>query len=177
MRIEYRKLLEDLKSFSVKQGEDFILASGQKSNIYIDVKPAMLNGTSMYNMAKLLHEYVMSFGQFNMVAGSPLGGTHLATMVAMYNPPMSVVLVRKELKDHGTQQWVELPGDLTSKRVILLEDVVTTGNSVLATAKILEDAGCTVKGIVAVVDRREDVTNPTLGNYGFRALVDFKELI
>lgn len=177
MSIEYDKLIEDLKAFSVKRGEEFILASGEKSNYYIDVKQTMLYGGSMHNLARLLYQKAKLFGWYDAVAGVPAGGSHLATMVAMYRPPMNVVLVRKQAKDHGTQQLVELPKFEVVKKVILLEDVITTGKSVLQAAKIMEDSGLDIRGIVAVVDRRADKTSPTVGGYGFRALVDFEELV
>lgn len=176
MDIERDKLIEDLKRLSVKKGEEFTLSSGQKSNIYIDVKQTMLFGPSMYNLAKLLSHAAKLFGWYHATAGVPLGGAHLATMVAMYNPPTNVVLVRNEVKNHGTQKLVEAT-PLLFKKVILFEDVVTTGQSVIKTAKILEEAGFDIRGIVAVVDRRADKTPPTLGDYGFRALIDFEELI
>ena len=111
------------------------------------------------------------------LAGVPYGGSHLAAIVAMFCPPMDVLLIRKEIKDHGTQKDVEWPANCTSGKVILFEDVITTGQSVLNAAKILEEWDLDIVGIVAVVDRRADTTPPTLGDYGFRALVDFEELI
>jgi orotate phosphoribosyltransferase len=176
MDIEREKLIEDLKMLSVKKGEEFTLASGQKSNIYIDVKQTMLFGPSMYNLARLLSQSARLFGWYHATAGVPLGGAHLATMVAMFNPPTNVILVRKEVKDHGTQKLVEAT-ECMFKKVILFEDVITTGQSAIKAAKILEEAGFDIRGIVAVVDRRADKTPPTLGDYGFRALVDFEELI
>ena len=174
--IERNKLIEDLRLLSIKKGEEFTLASGQKSNIYCDVKQTMLFGPAMHNLAKLLHQTAEMFGWYHAVAGVPLGGSHLATLVAMYCPPMNVVLVRKEAKDHGTQKLVEGPPSNLFKKVVLFEDVVTTGSSVLKAAKTLEEAGYDIRGIVAVVDRRIDKA-PTLGDYGFRALVDFEELV
>ena len=98
-------------------------------------------------------------------------------MVAMFCPPMDVLLIRKEIKDHGTKKEVEWPANCFGGKVILFEDVITTGQSALNAAAILEDWDLDIRGIVAVVDRRADTTPPTLGNYGFRALVDFEELI
>src|SRR5579863_7906788 len=133
LRIERSKLIEDLKELSIRHGEEFILASGQKSKIYIDVKQTMLYGSAMYNLAKLLHDHSILFGLYDAVAGVPLGGSHLATMVAMYNPPMNVILVRKEVKDHGTQKLVEVPPG-SPKKVVLFEDVITTGQSAIKAA-------------------------------------------
>src|SRR5208283_177953 len=134
MNIERNQLIEDLKLFSLKKGEDFILSSGQKSDIYIDVKKTMLYGPAMHNLAKLLHGTAQMFGYYDMVAGVALGGSHLATMVAMFHPPTGVVLLRKEAKGHGTQQLVETPGDFSGNKIILFEDVITTGQSVIKAA-------------------------------------------
>lgn len=179
--IERNKLIEDLKLLSIKKGEEFTLASGQKSNVYCDVKQTALFGASMHNLSKLLYQTAAMFGPFHALAGVPLGGSLLATMAAMYCPPTHLILIRKEAKDHGTQKLVEAPPaeifpPQFFRKVILIEDVVTTGQSVLKAAKILEDVGYDIRGIVAVVDRRIDKT-PTLGDYGFRALVDFEELV
>lgn len=174
--IERNKLIEDLKLLSIKKGEEFTLASGQKSNVYCDVKQTALFGPSMHNMSKLVYRTAAMFGPFHALAGVPLGGSLLATMAAMYCPPTHLILIRKEAKDHGTQKLVEAPPTELFKKVILIEDVVTTGQSVLKAAKILEDVGYDIRGIVAVVDRRVDKA-PTLGDYGFRALVDFEELV
>ena len=177
MGFERDKLIEDLKLLSVKRGEEFTLSSGQKSDIYVDVKQTMLFGPAMVNLAKLLHCNAEMFGWYHAVSGPSLGGAHLATMVAMFCPPMHLILVRKEVKSHGTQKLVEAPPTELFKKVVLFEDVITTGQSVLATAKILEEHGYDIRGIVAVVDRRLDKTSPILGDYGFRALVDVEELI
>jgi orotate phosphoribosyltransferase len=176
LRIERQKLIEDLKSFSLKTGEEFILASGQKSNTYIDVKQTMLLGVSMTNLAKLLWEHSRLFGRYDMVAGVPMGGSHLATMVAMYSSPMNVVMIRKDVKDHGLQKSIEAPILGEDKNVVLFEDVVTTGQSVIRAAQILEQHNLCVKGIVAVVDRRVEKSR-FLEKYQFISLVDFEELI
>jgi orotate phosphoribosyltransferase len=176
MSLERQKLINDLKSYSVKTGEAYVLSSGQTSNIYVDVKQTMLFGPALNNLAKLLHQQAQAFGWYHLVAGVPLGGAHLATMVATYCPPMSIVLIRQEAKDHGTQRRVEAPPGELFKQVVLFEDVITTGKSVLAAAQILEENGFDIRGIVAVVDRRLDKAL-TLGNYGVRALVDIEELI
>lgn len=175
LTIERQKLIDDLQTFSLRKGEEFTLASGQKSNIYIDVKQTMLYGPAMHNLAKLLHNHAELFGRYDAVAGVPLGGSHLATMVAMYNPPRHVVLVRKGVKDHGTQKLVEAP-PISGTKVILFEDVITTGQSAIKAAKILQENSFDIKGIVAVVDRRAEKSR-TLGDYGFVALVDFQELL
>lgn len=177
--IERQKLIEDLKLFSVKKGEEFVLSSGEVSNIYVDVKQIMLYAPCMHNLAKLLFESSKLFGYYHSAAGVPLGGSILATMVAMYSLPLlNVVLIRKETKGHGTQKLLEAPAvfDFT-KKVVLFEDVVTTGKSVLQAARLLEVEGFDIRGIMAVVDRRFVRGSSTLGEYNFHALIDIEELI
>ena len=185
MNVEREKLIDHLKRFSVKKGEEFTLSSGQKSNIYIDVKKTMLKGENSIRLAEMLWDSVWWWAP-RAVAGVGLGGYHLASIVSTYGflssgnsmVKMDTIYVRKEAKDYGTKNLIEAPhGSEDGGSVVLLEDVITTGQSVLRAARILEESGFTIKGIVAIVDRRADKTLPTLGEYSFRALVDFEELI
>jgi orotate phosphoribosyltransferase len=183
MNGDRRQLIGYLKDYSVKTDEVFELASGQKTNTYIDVKQTMLYGPAMCNLAGLLRDYAAMFGRWDFVAGVPMGGAYLATMAAlmanMHGGKISVVMIREKPKDHGTQKLIEVPPpvDFATRRVILFEDVVTTGNSAIKAAELLEAEGFRVGGIVAVVDRRADTSETTLGAFGFRAIVDFEELI
>jgi orotate phosphoribosyltransferase len=173
-----RELLIDwLNLYSVHSGEEFTLSSGQKSNVYVDVKKTALHGRVSKLLAKLLcDKMVQEFGMVEAVAGVVLGGCHLASIVAMYHPhDIHTVHVRKEIKEHGTQQLVERPIMIKDMHLVVLEDVVTTGTSALRAANILRDSGYDVKGILAVVDRRPRKSN-MLGWFQFAALVNFEEL-
>jgi orotate phosphoribosyltransferase len=89
-----------------------------------------------------------------------LGGCPLASAVAQESyrqgTPIDALYVRKEAKDHGSRRMIE--GDTRLRRgarVVLLEDVITTGGSTLRAARTLEDAGYVIAGVVALVDREE----------------------
>lgn len=173
-----RELLIDwLNLFSVKTGEEFELASGQKSNVYVDVKKTAFAHRCTKLLAKLLFDkMVQTFGMVEAVAGVPLGGCHLASIVAMHHPlGCDTVYVRKEPKDHGTKQLIEYSSMFKDQHLVVLEDVVTTGKSAINTANILRDAGYNVKGILAVVDRRQHKSS-MLGWFQFAALINFEEL-
>lgn len=177
MNNDKQELIKLLNVFSLKTGAEFTLASGQKSNTYVDVKKTALHSKGSKLLAKMLHEKMIEeFPNAEAVAGVVLGGCHLASIVAMQCPlGLDVVYVRKEAKDHGTKSLVERPFMMEDDYVLILEDVVTTGSSALAAAKLLEKEGLRVIGIMAVVDRRAE-KQPTLGSYRFEALVNFEEL-
>ncbi len=178
---EKQELIRLLEVFSLQSGKEFTLASGVKSTIYCDVKKTALNGHSMRLLAKLLYNKMLeTFGTVEAVAGVVLGGCHLASIVAMHsNYDMDVIYVRKEAKDHGTQKLIERPYMMEEDYVVIIEDVVTTGTSALAAARLLEKEGFKVVGILAVVDRRVEKTphlTDIAGAYSFAALVNFEEL-
>jgi orotate phosphoribosyltransferase len=160
-----RKLVLDmLKLYSVKvaaPGEMFDLASGAKSKFYLDVKKTAQHAKVHLPLAHMLYEEMAqpTFSPFDAVAGVALGGCHLASIVALYASinnyaSLNVVYVRREAKDHGTKSMVEGPTKGPFSAVVLLEDVVTTGDSSIQAAKLLGDAGYEVKGIISIIDRR-----------------------
>lgn len=180
MKTEREQLIDLLDLFSVKKGEEFTLASGQKSDVYVDVKKTAFNHRGSRLLAKLLFEKMIEkWSPIDAVAGVVLGGCHLASIVSMQNPlGMDVIYVRKEVKDHGTKNLIERPYMTQYQSVVVVEDVVTTGTSAVAAAKLLEKESFEVKGILSVVDRRQ-TKEPYIGGifgYYFEALVDFDEL-
>ena len=161
----------------MKTGSEFTLASGQTSNVYVDVKKTSQHHAVTKLLAKMLCDtMVQKWGMVEAVAGVPLGGCHLASIVSMaHSLPIDTIFIRKESKDHGTKQRIERPLMIQDQHLVLLEDVVTTGNSAKEAAELLRNEGYDVKGILAVVDRRPD-KKPFLGNFNFAALVNFEEL-
>ncbi len=178
---EREKLIHLLDTFSLKTGEEFTLASGAKSNVYVDVKKTALHSQGSKLLAKLLYDKIMeNYGPVEAVAGVVLGGCHLASIVAMHSPiGMDVIYVRKAVKDHGTKSLIERPYMLEEDYVVVLEDVVTTGSSALAAAHLLQKEGFKVQGILAVVDRRTEKLphlSDIAGSFAFSALINFEEL-
>jgi orotate phosphoribosyltransferase len=181
MKTERERLIDYLDLFSVKSGEEFTLASGQKSNIYVDLKKTAFHNKASRLLAKLLCDKVIEkFSPLDAVAGVVLGGCHLASIVAMQHPlGLDVIYVRKEAKEHGTKSLVERPFMTPYQSIVILEDVVTTGASALAAAKLLEKETFEIKGILAVVDRRikkEPYIGGAFNSLPFASLVDFEEL-
>ncbi|NTU59582.1 MAG: orotate phosphoribosyltransferase [Deltaproteobacteria bacterium] len=136
------------------------LASGRKSNFYVDGKQTALHPRGAYLIGKLFFDRLPAFGPVDAVGGPTLGADPLATATSLVSGLVGAGLpgfiVRKEPKGHGTQSWVEGKKNLfPGCRVVVLEDVVTTGGSSLKAVERVESEGYKVLGVLALVDRQE----------------------
>jgi orotate phosphoribosyltransferase len=156
-RARFVDLLKE-RSFERKK---VILASGKESDFFIDCKQTALTAEGHWLLGEAMFMEVSQLTICDAVAGVELGGCPLASAVSMYSylhagPQLPALYVRKAKKDHGSQKLVE--GDKAMYggiRVVLLEDVVTTGASSLRAVDSLTRSGAVVVGIVAIVDRDE----------------------
>lgn len=154
------RLLELLLQYSYQEG-DFVLASGKRSDFYIDVRKTSLHAEGGTIIGELLVDLIQQQGwDVRGVGGMTLGADPLttATGIAAYrrNLPWTTFLVRKEPKDHGTGRQVECAGDLEKgAKVVVLDDTITTGGSTLKAVRAMEKAGFEVIGAACVVDRSE----------------------
>lgn len=147
------------KSFG--QGAEITLASGKKSNFYFNMKPTMLDPEGAALIAGLILDEVA--GQKpDLVGGLELGAIPIAVAVSMASfgrqTPIPAFIVRKAVKEHGTKQRIEgfAPGtSLSGKSVLMVEDVTTTGGSILDAIKVVREAGGVVSRAITVVDRLE----------------------
>lgn len=127
---------------------DFTLASGQKSDLYVDVKRAWTDPDRLDRIAEALAARV---GPVDRLAGMELGAVPLVVATALRVRRPYIVL-RKAPKEHGTRQAFE--GEIPAgARVLIIEDVATTGGSSLRSVEILRAAGATVDRALVVVDR------------------------
>ena len=133
---------------AVKLG-DFVLSSGARSSYYIDLRHLTLNPGVYRELANHLAHAVRSSGA-GAVAGPELGGALLAAYVAaLTGMPFAAVRLRR--KGHGTMSVVE--GRVRGMRIILIDDVATTGSTLVRAVKALRDAGAVVEEAVVAVDR------------------------
>jgi orotate phosphoribosyltransferase len=154
------RLLELLteRSFERKR---VVLASGRESDFFIDCKQAVLTAEGHALVGALLFEALAKLPEkAQAVAGVELGGCPLASAVAVVSfqrgTPLDAVYVRKDAKEHGSRRLLEGNTRLPEKsRIAILEDVVTTGGSTLKAAQKIKDAGYTIAGVIALVDRLE----------------------
>jgi orotate phosphoribosyltransferase len=154
------RLLELLRTLSYEQRE-VTLASGQKSNFYIDCKQAVLGAEGHFLVGWLFCRVIAERApEVEAVGGLTLGADPLAsataTMSYLAGRPLHAFYVRKEAKGHGTGQWLEGAKSLRpGMPVAILEDVVTTGGSALKAITRAREFGLDVKLIVGLVDREE----------------------
>jgi orotate phosphoribosyltransferase len=152
-----RQLLLDLfVRLAYKEG-DFLLSSGQRSNYYINGKQVTLTAEGALAVGRLLFSLLPEDTQ--AVAGLTLGADPIVTAVSVVsaweNHPIPAIIVRKEAKGHGTQAYLEGPLLPTEAKVVVLEDVVTTGKSAMLAVERLRSAGYAVDLVVALVDREQ----------------------
>lgn len=153
------RLLELLRTRSFQERE-VILSSGLKSNFYIDCKQVSLDAEGAALIGALFHEVIDEVAPDAIaVGGLTLGADPLATATSLVSfqrgRPRSAFIVRKEPKGHGTGQWIESTKLPEGAKVVILEDVVTTGASTLKAIERARLAGFTVLHALGLVDRLE----------------------
>jgi orotate phosphoribosyltransferase len=153
------RLFELLRTRSFER-KRVVLASGRESDFFIDCKQAVLTAEGHALVGVTMLEALSRLPPSDAVAGVELGGCPLASAVALTSfqrgAPLDAVYVRKDAKDHGSRRSLEGNTRLAAgARMVLLEDVVTTGGSTRSAAAKLRDAGYAVTGVVALVDRLE----------------------
>lgn len=152
-----RQLLLDLfVRLAYKEG-DFVLSSGQRSNYYINGKQVTLTAEGALAIGRLLLSMLPEDTQ--SVAGLTLGADPIVTAVSVVsayeNRPIPALIVRKEAKGHGTRAYLEGPTLPSGAKVVVLEDVVTTGKSAMLAVERLRAAGYVVEQVIALVDRKQ----------------------
>ncbi len=152
-----QRLARLLLEKSYIEGE-VVLTSGKKSDYYFDCKPTALHPEGSYLLGNIFLS--MLNPDIEAVAGITLGGDPLVTSITLVSylkkRPIPALIVRKEPKGHGTNRFIEGISNVGEKAsVALVEDVVTTGGSVLRACKAIEDAGFKIGQILCVLDREE----------------------
>lgn len=157
-----RDLLAE-RSFKRDETAGFLLASGIRSRIYFNLKTTMLHPEGAAQCALGLLALLDGLDA-DYVAGLEMGAVPLLSVVAALSAegprPLCAVFVRKKPKDHGTSLMIEgldeLGGEtLAGKRVVLIDDVATSGGSILLAADQIEAAGGAVRDAIVIVDRQQ----------------------
>lgn len=151
----HQNLVSKLTEIGAIQYGNFTLKSGQVTNVYFDLRK-IYSYTDIFE--DVVDQIIASVGdEFNLVCGVPTAGIPYATLYSAWTK-VPMILLRSERKDHGTMKMIEgvfKPG----QRVLLLEDVTTTGTSILKAKNDLEAEGLIVAQIATIIDRRVDTTN------------------
>lgn len=150
------ELFRLIKRLSFKKG-DFVLASGQRSNYYVDCRLTTLDGRGSYLIGHLLYDLLEDLN-VDAVGGMTLGADPIISSViyrsAEVGRPLSGFIVRKEAKGHGAGRQIE--GHMAPwMRVVLVEDVITTGGSTLRAIEAIQKAYPTVQivQVLSLIDR------------------------
>lgn len=154
----HRELTALLAARSARRG-DFVLASGRRSTLYVDARLTTMSPDGLVLIGRLGLDAIRATGwPADAVGGLTLGADPVAYAIAytsqLDGAPIRAFTVRKQPKQHGTGKRIEGPfreGD----RVVVVEDVVTTGGSALEAAAAIREAGGIPIGVLAVVDREE----------------------
>jgi len=155
---ERTTLRELLRARSVRTG-DFVLASGARSTYYIDARLTTMSGSGQLLIGRRgLHEIDARGWTPDAVGGLTLGADPVAYAIAhaaaAAGRTIDAFTVRKQAKEHGTGRLIE--GNLREgSRVLIVEDVITSGESALRAIRAVEELGARIIGVLSVVDREE----------------------
>jgi orotate phosphoribosyltransferase len=160
MREKKERLIEIVLDKTFKYSEDppFTLVSGRRSNYYFNCKPTTLDPEGMNLIGEILFS-MLEKTDVTAAGGLTLGADPIANAVSVISfqkgRPIKSFIVRKDVKDHGVRKSIEgsvSPGE----RVVVLDDVITTGGSTITAIRQAREAGLIVERAVVLIDREEE---------------------
>ena len=169
-----QNLIYSLYQIGVVQFGDFTFKSGIKSTIYMNLRKIISYPDILRIIAKAMWEKTRDC-KFDLVCGVPYTALPIATCISLeHDIPM--IMRRKEKKDYGTRQTIEgvfNPG----QRCLIVEDVITTGGSIIETADELEAAGVVVNDLVALIDREQGGRENLTRKYQLHTILTLSEIL
>jgi len=151
------RLKKILMTLSVMTDREFTLASGRKSNFYVDARITTLHPEGAYLIGKIFFKMLEGI-KIDSIGGYSIGADPIVSSVSVNSfieeNPIPAFIIRKQEKAYGTRKIIEgnfKKGD----RVVIFDDVITSGGSILKGAKEVENAGGSVIAVMAVIDREE----------------------
>ncbi|MBB5045273.1 orotate phosphoribosyltransferase [Rhodopseudomonas rhenobacensis] len=177
------RLADIIRARSFGRGE-ITLASGRKSDFYFNLKPTMLDPEGAALLAELTFEALRE-DNVDYIGGLEMGAVPLAGAIAqlswLKNHPIAAFFVRKKPKEHGARLSVEglsKTETLQGKRVVIVEDVTTTGGSAIKAAESVREAGGVIVLVLTMVDREEGATEAfAAAGLPFRSLYKASEFL
>jgi len=135
---------------------DFTLSSGKRASYYVDMRKLTLDHRAAPAIGRIMSDLIADIDGVAAVGGLTLGADPIANAVmhatAESEHPLDAFVVRKEPKDHGRGRQIE-GAEVAGKRVVVLEDTSTTGQSALKAVTALKAAGAEVVAVAVIVDR------------------------
>lgn len=158
LNIDNRVALKELLDGLAFERRQVVLSSGKTSNYYFDGRKVSLSPKGAYLIANIICDMIEE-DKVDAVGGLTLGADPIvgALGVAAYqrNIDISLFIVRKEAKTHGTKRQIEGPPLRAGQRVVVVDDVITTGGSIIKAVEAVREVGCEVVKALALVDRQE----------------------
>jgi len=146
--MEKDELIQLLKECGAIQFGRFVLTSGAISDYYIDIKKASTSPNILEKIAQAMAEYAEGY---DLLAGMELGAVPLVVALSL-ETKIPYVIIRKGERRHGTGKQIE-GGNVKNKKILVIEDVTTSGGSLVKTLKILRENQGKVDEVLVVVDR------------------------
>ncbi len=145
------------RSFRYSENPPFTLASGRQSNFYFNCKPTTLDPEGMNLIGAIIFDMVKD-SSITAAGGLTLGADPIANALSVISyqkgKPIKSFIVRKDVKDHGTRNAIE--GSVKSgDRVLIIDDVITTGGSTITAIEQARKAGLIIDGVITLIDREE----------------------
>jgi len=161
---------------------DFTLSSGKKSSYYLDCKLTTLDPEGALLTGYCLLELLDEMGvKPDAIGGLSMGADPLVTAAgvvsALEKRPLAGFLVRKEAKKHGRQRQIEGFDNPFGKKVVIVDEVCTTGGSTQEAIEAAEREGCQVIGVISLVDREEGGSDALRAKYNYRSIFTARELL
>ncbi|MGW9112021.1 orotate phosphoribosyltransferase [Microbacterium sp. NPDC055683] len=136
---------------------DFTLSSGKKATYYVDMRKLTLDHRAAPAIGRIMLDLIRDIDGVSAVGGLTLGADPIANAVVHASvaagTPVDAFVVRKEPKDHGRGRQIE-GAEVEGRRVVVLDDTVTTGGSPLKAVEVLRNAGAEVVAVATIVDRK-----------------------
>lgn len=167
-------LITTLYQIGCIQFGEFLLKSGQTSSIYMNLRKIISYPDVLRAVADAMWQETQG-ASYELVCGVPYTALPIATCLSLqHNVPM--IMRRKEKKDYGTKQSIE--GEFKAGQTcLIIEDVITTGGSIIETAKDLEEADLKIHDVIALIDREQGGKENLSQKYKTHTILTLSEIL